>query len=433
MLGYTPYELAQSFDTWTALIHPDDRKPAMQRIQASMQKKLARFEVEYRLKTKQGGWRWIMARGKVMERDGDGSPTRMVGTHVDITERKLNEEALREREATLRRENIRLRSTLKSSDQFGRIIGKSTVMRKVYETILKSALSAANVIIDGESGTGKELVAETIHALSERSHKRFVTVNCGAIPDNLIESEFFGFRKGAFTGAAVDKPGFLDMADGGTLFMDEIAELDLNMQAKLLRAIEGGGYTPIGSREIKRPDVRIIAATNRDLTQLVKNGRIREDFYYRIHIVPIHLPPLRNRQGDLPLLIHHFLRAYSQGRNVPSIPEAVMVSMLNYDWPGNVRELQNTIHRYVTLKKIEFGGHPSIESEQLGSTSVQGEDSFTGRISLAEAKERFEKGYILDLLQKCRWHRGRTATALNINRKTLFKKMRQYGIDNTPK
>ena len=279
MIGYEPYELPQNFETWITLIHPEDKENTINKIQEYVQKKIGSFEVEYRLKTKQGGWRWIMARGKVVERDKSGTPVRMVGTHVDITERKLNEEALRISEAHLREENIRLRESFKGSNQFGNIIGKSKVMHEVYEVILKAALSNANVIIYGESGTGKELVAQTIHDLSNRGSRNFVTVNCGAIPDNLIESEFFGYKKGAFTGADFDKPGYLDIADGGTLFMDEVGELDPNIQVKLLRAIEGGGYTPVGSREIKKPDIRIIAATNRDLKECVEKGTIRKDFF----------------------------------------------------------------------------------------------------------------------------------------------------------
>jgi len=429
MLGYKPYELPQSFDTWETLIHPEDKESAIKKIEAYVQKKIGSFEVEYRLKTKQGGWRWLMARGKVVERDAGGTPVRMVGTHVDITERKLNEEALRISEAHLREENIRLRASFKGSNQFGNIIGKSKKMHEIYEIILKAAVSNANVIIYGESGTGKELVAQTIHDLSSRGGKNFVTVNCGAIPDNLIESEFFGYEKGAFTGADTDKPGYLDMAEGGTLFMDEVGELDLNMQVKLLRAIEGGGYTPIGSRKIKKPDIRIIAATNRDLKAGLEKGQIREDFYYRIHIIPIQLPPLRERKEDISLLVYHFLQKYGDNENIPSIPENIIKLMQDYDWPGNVRELQNALDRYITLKEIDFmdvsqsdQAVPEIIADRF---MVQSNQS----LKLRTATESFEKKYIEKLLSEHKWHKTKVASMLGINRRTLFRKMKSYGIN----
>ena len=428
MLGYKPYELPLSFDTWETLIHPEDKESAIKKVNEYIQRKIGTFEVEYRLKTKQGGWRWLMARGKVVERDAGGTPVRMVGTHVDITERKLNEEALRISEAHLREENIRLRASFKGSNQFGNIIGKSKKMHEVYEVILKAAVSNANVIIYGESGTGKELVAQTIHDLSNRGGKNFVTVNCGAIPETLIESEFFGYKKGAFTGANIDKSGYLDMAEGGTLFMDEVGELDLNMQVKLLRAIEGGGYTPIGSREIKKPDIRIIAATNRDLKEGVETGQIREDFYYRIHIIPLHLPPLRERKEDISLLVYHFLQAYSDDKNIPVITEDIINSIQSYDWPGNVRELQNAVHRYITLKENNFidtsqhkPARPEIVPEHLVIQSRQD-------LKLRDVMKSFEKKYIKYLLHEHKWHKAKVASVLGIDRRTLFRKLKSYGI-----
>ena len=428
MLGYEPYELPQSFDTWKTLIHPEDKNTIIKKVNDYIQKKIDSFEVEYRLKAKQGGWRWIMARGKVVERDESGTPVRMIGTHVDITERKLNEEALRISEAHLREENLRLRVSFKGSNQFGVIVGKSKSMHNIYELILKAAVSSANVIIYGESGTGKELVAQTIHDLSNRGGKKFVTVNCGAIPDNLIESEFFGYRKGAFTGADVDKPGYLDTADGGTLFMDEVGELDVNMQVKLLRAVEGGGYTPIGSREIKKPDIRIIAATNRDLKEGVEKGQVREDFYYRIHIIPLHLPPLRDRKEDIPLLVYHFLQAYSDNEEILSMPENIIKSMQKYDWPGNVRELQNAIHRYITLKEIDFGGvslSKPADAEIIPENIIINHDKNS---KLRNVMESLEKQYIERLLNEHQWRRTKVASILGIDRRTLFRKMKSYGI-----
>jgi len=428
MIGYEPYELPQNFETWRTLIHPEDKENTINKIQEYVQKKIGSFKVEYRLKTKQRGWRWIMARGKVVERDKSGTPVRMVGTHVDITDRKLNEEALRISEANLREENIRLRASFIGSNQFGNIIGKSKVMHEVYEVILKAALSNANVIIYGESGTGKELVAQTIHDLSNRGRRNFVTVNCGAIPDNLIESEFFGYKKGAFTGADFDKPGYLDIADGGTLFMDEVGELDPNIQVKLLRAIEGGGYTPVGSREIKKPDIRIIAATNRDLKEFVEKGTIRKDFFYRIHILPVHVPPLRERKEDISLLVYHFLQEYGDDENIHSIPENIIKSMQTYDWPGNVRELQNAIHRYITLKEMEF---MDISQSKLDESEIIPESIIIQNnqdLKLHAVMESVEKKYIKKLLEEQQWHKSKVASILGINRKTLFRKMKSHGI-----
>jgi PAS domain S-box-containing protein len=427
MLDYKPYELPQSFDTWEALIHPADRASAIKKFNEYIKNAIGSFEVEYRLKTKQEEWRWIMARGKVVERNRDDRPVRVVGTHVDITDRKLNEEALRISEAHLREENIRLKASFKGSNKFGNIIGKSKKMHDVYNTILKAAVSNANVIIYGESGTGKELVAQTIHDLSNRGGKNFVTVNCGAIPDNLVESEFFGYKKGAFTGADTDKPGYLDTADSGTLFMDEVGELDVNMQAKLLRAIEGGGYAPIGSREIKKPKIRIIAATNKDLKESVEKGQIREDFYYRVHVIPIHLPPLRNRKEDIPLLVYHFLQEYSDDKDIPIIPKNIIESMQRYDWPGNVRELQNAIHRYITLKEVDVfissqkQTEPKIILENLGIQNNQNP-------KLGLFLQSLEKEYIEKLLHDYQWHKTKVASILGIDRRTLFRKIKTYGI-----
>ena len=192
--------------------------------------------------------------------------------------------------------------------------------------------------------------------LSSRKSGSFVPVNCGAIPETLMESEFFGHRKGAFTGAVIDKHGFLDLADGGTLFLDELGEIGQSMQVKLLRAIDGGGFTPIGGSQVKTPDLRIIAATNRDVAEQVRKGVIREDFFYRIHVIPIHLPSLRERKEDIPLLVEHFVEKFGKGKNLPPLTPRIMEALRAHDWPGNVRELQNTVFRYLTLKKLDFAG-----------------------------------------------------------------------------
>jgi len=354
----------------------------------------------------------------------DGQVLKIQSIAMDITDRKEAEEALMAREVRLRKENTRLRSSLKGSGQFGRIIGKSAAMQKVYETILKAAQADAGVIIYGESGTGKELAAKTIHELSDRSSGPFVTVNCGAIPDTLIESEFFGYKKGAFTGAATDKPGFLDLAHGGTLFLDEVGEIPSNLQVKLLRAIEGGGYTPVGGGKLVKADFRVVAATHRNLRERVEQQKMRQDFYYRIHLIPIFLPPLRQRKEDLPQLVQHFLDTLGHDS---SLPEAVMHAIHRYDWPGNVRELQNVIQRYVTLWEIDLPQAPETTTQPRSAifTPPFKDNPFA---PLAEAISNAEKSYIVQCLHAHQWKRGRAAQVLGIDRRTLFRKMKSYGL-----
>ncbi len=361
------------------------------------------------------------------------SPITRAGTSIglrgllfDLTAIRKAEEALRASEAHLRKENLLLRHSMKDAGRFGRIIGHSAVMHAVFEVVLKAAESSANVIIYGESGTGKELVAHTIHEASDRRDRRFVPVNCGAIPDNLMESEFFGYKKGAFTGASKDKPGLLAEAEGGTLFLDEIGDIGLGLQVKLLRAIEGGGYTPIGSSEVVIPDIRIIAATNRQLREEVRKGNLREDFYYRIHIIPVRLPPLRERREDIVPLIQHFLQEFSDGESVPVMPEHVMRSMRNRAWPGNIRELQNAVHRYITLNSVESDDHPRATAQD--SRPVFDATAPSIDKSLAEVMEHYEKEHLLRVLTENQWHRSRVARILGIDRRTLFRKISKHGL-----
>ncbi|MFZ7125058.1 MAG: sigma 54-interacting transcriptional regulator [Desulfobacterales bacterium] len=348
------------------------------------------------------------------------------GIIFDITELRKAEAALRASAEKLEQENLQLKSSLRAAGRFGRLVGRSRAMQEVYDRILKAAASSANVILYGESGTGKELVAQTIHELSDRRGEKLITVHCGAVPDHLMESEFFGYRKGAFTGATTDKPGYLSEAHRGTLFLDEIGEIPLSLQVKLLRAIEGGGFTPIGSSSLIKPDIRIIAATNRDLADEVRKGTLREDFFYRIHIIPIHMPPLRRRREDLPLLINHFLNELSEGKTTPSMPDPVVASLLERDWPGNVRELQNAVQRFITLNALEPSDAPSAESlmKEIPHLSPP-----PPGIRLAGVVAHYESQYIRRLLDENRWHRSRVARILGIDRRTLFRKIREYGLE----
>ena len=363
--------------------------------------------------------------------DNEGQVRNLQAVVLDITERKATEDWLRQREAQLADKARRLKSNMRTASRFGNIIGKSRPMQNVYENILKAAESNAHVIIYGESGTGKEMVAKTIHDLSDRGSEQFITVHCGAIPDNLIESEFFGYRKGAFTGAEQDKPGYLDAADGGTLFMDEVGELNLTMQVKLLRAIEGGGYTPIGSSAVKQADIRIVAATNRNLRSSVEAGRFRRDFYYRIHILPVYLPPLKSRKEDIPLLVNHFVNDFPHGDKLPVVPQRIIAAMQRYDWPGNVRELQNTIQRYITLGEIDFLDLPQAAADAdspIASTAGSRFQPERFDLTLSDAVCAFEKEYIEHLLKENQWHRSRVAELLGIDRRTLFRKMKACGL-----
>jgi len=343
---------------------------------------------------------------------------------IEITDKKKAEEKLKEREKYYRKENIRLKESIKERYKFGEIVGKSQPMQEIYELILNAASTDANVIIYGESGTGKELVANEIHKSSDRKQTRMVTVNCGAIPENLMESEFFGYKKGAFTGAKEDKKGYLDLADSGTLFLDELGEMDMNMQVKLLRLLEGRGYTPVGGTHPKHPHIRIIAATNTHPQELLQKGAMREDLFYRIHVIPVHLPALRERKEDLPLLIDHFLKRYQGAKNSWPITGEILQAMYSYSWPGNVRELENVIHRYLTLGSFDLE-----ESRERKDTPPRTGNPSLFHLPLKEAVASFEKEKILDALKENHWHRGNTALQLGINRRTLFKKMQIYGLE----
>lgn len=344
---------------------------------------------------------------------------------TDITKQKQEMAELQEQQALLKDENSRLLESLSERYRFGKLVGKSRVMQEVYRTIIRAGRSDASVILFGESGTGKELVARSIHDNSARADKPFVCVHCGAIPENLIESEFFGYKKGAFSGAELDKSGYLDVADTGTIFLDEVGEIPLNMQTKLLRALEGGGYTPLGSTELKNPDVRVLAATNRDMKNLVREGKMREDFFYRIHVIPIMLPPLRERNGDIGILIEHFLEQFSPKKKTRLSPNMIR-ALEHYSWPGNVRELQNTIQRFLAIGKIDF---MALEDPD-GLTSLEaGLDFDYEEQPLSVALEAVEKKILFGCLEKFNWHQTKAAKALQIDRKTLYRKLRHHNID----
>ncbi|WP_172684019.1 sigma-54 interaction domain-containing protein [Desulfosarcina cetonica] len=409
LTGFNPSDLlANKVRAYAALIHPDDRQRLTETIAQALTSQQS-FEMVYRICTAAGEEKWVWEKG-IGVFSPESKLLALEGFITDFTDQKRSEQALVS-------ENLRLRSTMRDRYQFGDIVGKSPAMQKVYQLILNAAAADANVIIYGESGTGKELVARAIHDLSDRSSGAFVPVNCGAIPENLFESEFFGYRKGAFSGAAQTKAGYLDTADHGTLFLDELGEINQSMQVKLLRAIEGGGYTPLGSSAVHKPDIRIVAATNRNLSQMVSEGQIREDFFYRIHIIPIQLPPLRERKEDLPLLIDHFLKQENDSKHPPRISGHTLDALLNYHWPGNIRELQNVLHRYVTLGQLDFLDPRSPARTQAAQPVDEVEETWQGYQAAIEA---YEKSLFRKALERHHWHREKAAASLGLPRRTFF-------------
>lgn len=345
--------------------------------------------------------------------------TALLSTFNDVTEIKKQQEAAERLAERLHDENKTLRSSLKERYRFGNILGRSAVMQEVYELILKAAASEASVAILGESGSGKELVAQAIHEHSPRKHAAFVAVNCGAIQESLFEREFFGHRKGAFSSAYANAAGYLDLADGGTLFLDEVSELTVNMQAKLLRAIEGSGYRPVGGTQTVTSNFRVISASNVALGEKVKMGQVRSDFFYRLQVIQIRLPPLRKRQEDIPLLVDHFVKMMKPAPATTKIPGHIMDILLEYEWPGNVRELRNVLQRYLTLGQLEFlapDGATSQSATALESTAA-------ADLDLPQAVQQLEKTLIARALAQTNGNRTRAATLLGISRRALFRKI----------
>lgn len=327
------------------------------------------------------------------------------------------------------------------------IIGRSRAMLTLFEMLEKVADSNATVLIQGESGTGKELAARAIHQLSSRSSKNFVPVNCAAIPDELLESELFGHVKGAFTGAYTNRPGRFDMADKGTLFLDEIGDMKANLQVKLLRVLQTKEFEPVGSARSQKVDTRIIAATNSNLEELVANKDFREDLYYRLSVIPITIPPLRERREDIPLLINHFLGRFNRDKRrlVKGFSREALETLRTYDWPGNVRELENLVERMVTLKENGIITHDDLpERYQPGSQAVtrngsaataaapQAEQLPPGGICLNSAVDAFENRLILQALQRTGGNKKEAAVLLNLKRTTLIEKLKKKNLQFEP-
>jgi len=349
---------------------------------------------------------------------------------IDDDVRLSVERALRQQ--NLLAENRRLKSVLSDRYSFAQIVGQDYRMLKLFDLIDAVADSRTNVLITGESGTGKSLIAQAIHARSPRRDKPFVEVSCGALPDTLLQSELFGHVRGAFTHAVRDKPGKFSLADGGTIFLDEISTASAQLQVGLLRVLQEGRLEPLGGIETRQVDVRVILATNVDLWAEVQAGRFRKDLYYRVNVVNVDLPPLRDRIGDIPLLAEHFLAKFleSSPKHILGISPEAIALMQQYSWPGNVRELENCIERAVVLCRQAYIGPDDLPPALLeGVENHPGDSNLNRPQTLKEALAGPERRIILAALQANKGSRQATAEQLGINRTTLYKKMKRYGIE----
>jgi len=324
---------------------------------------------------------------------------------------------------SLRKEVIGLRRKLESQYSFHKMIGKSPLMQRIYQLIEMVCDTSSNVLVTGESGTGKELVAKAIHYSGARKNGPFIAVNCAAIPENLLESELFGYRKGAFTDAKTDKDGLVVGASGGTLFLDEVTEMPPSLQAKILRVIEEREVRPLGGTTSYPTDVRIISTSNRDIQTRIDEGLFRSDLYYRLRVIDIDLPPLRERKEDIPLLVMHFLNTFNKDlkKKVSHVSTEAMKVFMDYSWPGNVRELENVIQRAVTLCRGETiipGDLPVLMTKAMGNSFLE------RAVGKGHTLEDLEREYVREVLAEVRGNRSRAAEILGIDRKTLYRKLK---------
>jgi two-component system, NtrC family, nitrogen regulation response regulator NtrX len=328
----------------------------------------------------------------------------------------------------LERQNRDLREQLERGQ---RIVGQSRVVEEMRQQIAIAAPTNGRVLIHGENGSGKELVARAIHAQSTRRDGPFVEVNCAAIPEELIETELFGHERGAFTGAVARRRGRFELADGGTIFLDEIADMSLKTQAKVLRVLEEQAFERVGGKETLRVDVRVLAASNQNLQEQITLNRFREDLFYRLAVIPIEVPPLRQRQGDMPLLVEHFIRLFSgeNAKRPKTMSVEALAYFLAYDWPGNVRELRNMVERLVIMTPGDVIGPEALPPPlRPRDAAPSGADESQKEKTLKEAREAFERAYILSELRVLDWNMTRTALKLGIERSHLYRKLKTYGI-----
>ena len=410
---------------WTSMIHPDDRDRVVQ----TWREALATgdpLDLEMRGRDAEGKYRWILTRA-VPLRNHTGAVIRWYGTITDIDDRKRAEQELYQLKEQLQKENIALRDEITQTSMFEEIVGSSAPLRKLLVLVAKVASTDSTVLITGETGTGKELIARAIHRRSPRASRPFVSVNCGAIPPSLATSELFGHEKGAFTGAVQRHLGRFELAERGTIFLDEVGELPQETQVALLRVLQERKFERVGGNKLIPADVRVVAATNRDLDKAIAEGSFRSDLYYRLSVFPLQMPPLRDRPSDIPLLTEYLTQRYAaqMGKTITSVSQRTMDLLTSYDWPGNVRELQNVIQRAVILCE----GTLVVDEAWFAKRSTRrGADAKAlGRLSGHEEKELIERALAAS--------RGRVAgpagaaAQLGIPRSTLESKIRSLRID----
>ena len=410
---------------WTQVLHPEDRERVVEDWRDAMAAGRAP-DHEMRVRGPDGTYRWFLTRAAPL-RDDEGAILRWYGTFTDIDVRKRAEQELQKLKDQLQRENIALRDEVSQTSMFEEIVGSSAPLRRVLVLVSKVASTDSTVLITGETGTGKELVARAIHRRSPRASRPFVSVNCGAVPPSLITSELFGHEKGAFTGALQRHLGRFELADGGTLFLDEAGELPQETQIALLRVLQERTFERVGGRQPIPVDVRVIAATNRDLDKAIADGAFRSDLYYRLSVFPIHVPSLRDRAEDIPVLVEYLAHRYAAkaGKRITEVSRRTMDLLRSYDWPGNVRELQNVIQRAVILSE----GTLAVDETWFAraATPATGGVHGLGRLSSHEEKVRIESALARS--------RGRVsgsdgaAAELGIPRSTLESKIRSLRID----
>jgi formate hydrogenlyase transcriptional activator len=415
LLGLDPIE-GMNLDTVLSLVHVEDRGRVSQTINYAMQSG-DESAVEYRILRPDGSERWIASRGR-MQNGRDGEPDRLMGVSIDVTESKRVELELVQLRERLQAESDYLKEEIQVRGRFDEIVGQSEQLKKVFALIEQVSPTDSVILITGETGTGKELVARAIHSLSRRKHRVMVKVDCSSLPASLIENELFGREKGAYTGALARQVGRFELANGSTLFLDEVGELPLELQAKLLRVVQDGEFERLGSPKSIRVDVRIIAATNRDLAECVKNGSFRQDLYYRLNVFPIHVPPLRERAEDIPLLAWAFVREFERklGKNIESIPRKTMEGLQLHSWPGNIRELRNTVEQALILSS---GNQLNLQIPE------------SQKAAFLPTLKSGEQSLVVAVLEKTGWRvkgPGGAAELLGLNPNTLYTMMQRLGI-----